>query len=251
MKQNTKQNSSLSRTFSYAADFYLKRLGIILIFSLPFIFAFLIPVLVPAPTYTALGGVFLRTGSIPEISLTDIVITAVAYALAVFVIADTIVNINIVIRSKRTLTAITSEVVSAMGRYAGRIFAIYTIILLLLFAVQVLTYETPLKTWIYPLFGFALSYLLFFVPPAVVIDNADLGKAIATSVRMALKSPAYILIWAFTAFFSLSIVTLLSDLVFLNPYSGYFVLLVNSLVLLPFLTILQTQMYMEKYPLAR
>ncbi|MBI5046370.1 hypothetical protein HZC07_01420, partial [Candidatus Micrarchaeota archaeon] len=84
-----------SRIFKYATEFYLNRLGLILIFSVPFILAFLMPTLVPAPTYLAIGGVFLRTGSIPELSLLDLVVTAIVYVLAVFVIADTIVNINI------------------------------------------------------------------------------------------------------------------------------------------------------------
>lgn len=241
----------VSRTFKYAADFYLRRVGIIVVFSLPFILAFLIPALVPAPTYMALGGVFLRTGSIPELSLLDFIITGGAYALAVFLIADTIVNINIVVRSKRTLTTIKHEVFSAMGTYAIRIFALYTAILVLLFAAQVLTYDNALKTWLYPLFGFALSFLLFFVPPAVVIDNSDLPTAIGTSVRMALKNPHFILLWAFIALFTLSLVTVAADFVFTSPFSGYFILLVNSLVVLPYLTVLQTQMYMERYPLAR
>jgi len=245
------QEDDISRTFKYATDFYLKRLGLIVIFSVPFILAFLIPVLVPAPTYLALGGVFLRTGSIPELSLTDIVITVVAYAIAMFVIADTIVNINIVVRSKRTLTAITNEVFGAMGTYALRIFLIYTCILLALFATQILTYDHPLQSWIYPIVAFAISFLMFFVPPAVVIDNSGVASAMKISFEMALKNPHFVLIWAFGALLVLSFVKVFGDVVFSNPFSAYFVLLVNCLLVLPFLTVLQTQMYMEKYPLAR
>lgn len=121
-----------SRTFRYAWDFYRKRLGLIVIFSIPFILAFLIPALVPAPTYVSLGGVFLRIGSIPEFSVVDLAITAIAYALAVFVISDTIVNINIIVRSKRTLTSIKHEVMQAVGSYAMRIFYIYTMVTVVL-----------------------------------------------------------------------------------------------------------------------
>lgn len=244
-------NAEFSRVFSYASDFYLRRLALILIFSIPFILAFLIPVLVPAPTYLALGSVFLRTGSLSELSILDIAITAIAYALAVFVIADTVVNINIVVRSKRTLTAIKEEVISAMGTYAMRIFYIYTLMLLLLFIVQLLTYENPLQQWIYPLFVLVLSFLLFFVPPAVVIDSSDTPTAIRRSIRMALRAPHLILIWALFSLLVLSIVKVMGDFIFVSPFSGYFVLLLNSLFVLPYLTVLQTQMYMEKYPLAR
>jgi hypothetical protein len=245
------QEDDVSRTFKYATDFYLKRLGLIVIFSVPLILAVLILALVPAPTYLALGGVFLRIGSLPELSLQDIAITLAAYALAVFVIADTIVNINIVVRSKRTLTAISKEVLSAFGTYALRIFFVYTALLLALLVVQILAYEHPLQSWIYPVAAFAMSFLLFFVPPAVVIDNSDVPAAVAISARLALKNPHFVLIWAFAALLALSLIKLAADVVFSNPFSEYFVLLANFLLVLPFLTVLQTQMYMEKYPLAR
>jgi len=241
----------IMRTFKYASDFYLSRLGLIVIFSVPFILAFLVPVLVPAPTYLSLGAVFLRTGSIPELSIVDLMITIAAYALSMFVIADTIVNINIVVRSKRTLTSIKHEVLTAFGTYATRIFVIYTGILLILIAAQILTYEHPLQSWIYPMIGFGVSFLLFFVPPAVVIDNLDVPTAMRKSGQMALKNPHFVLIWAFVSLLSLSLVTVIGDVFFAGTFSGYFVLLANSLVILPFLTVLQTQMYMEKYPLAR
>jgi hypothetical protein len=240
-----------SRVFKYAADFYLRRLGLIVLFSIPFVFAFLIPVLVAAPTYLALGGVFLRTGSMPELSLVDLIITALGYAIAVFLIADTIVNVNIIVRSKRTLTDITQDIVGAMGTHAMRIFYIYTLMLLLLFIIQLLLYDNPLQSWLYPLALLILSYLLFFVPPAVVIDHSDTPTAIRRSAQMALQKPRFFIMWTLITFFSLSLVKVVADFLFSGVFAGYFVLLVNSLIILPFLIVLQTQMYMEKYPLAR
>jgi hypothetical protein len=244
-------DDELSRVFRYATDFYLKRLKLIVIFSIPFILASLLLFLVAAPTYLALGSVFLRTGSIPELSILDLALAAVAYVLAVFIISDTIVNVNIVVRSKRTLTSIKTEVLAALEKYATRIFYIYTLMLLLLFVVQLLLYENPLAPWLYPLFAFILSFLLFFVPPAVVIDNSDTPTAIRRSVQMALRNPTFVIIWTLLGLISLSVVELFAQLVFPSPFSGYFILLVNSLIVLPYLILLQTQMYMEKYPLAR
>jgi len=244
-------DDELSRTFGYAADFYLKKLNLIVLFSVPFIIAFLIPALVPLPTYLALGGVFLRTGSLPSLSLLDIAITAFAYALSVFIISDTIVNLNIIIRSKRTQTGIKREVMSAIGNYATRIFYISTMMLLLMIVVQLVVYENPFQPIIYPLFLLCLSFLLFFVPPAVAIDHSDTPTAMKRSAEMAMKNPHYVLLWSLVALLCLSVVKFCADLMFASPISGYFTLLVNSLVVLPFLTILQTQMYMEKYPLAR
>ncbi|MCI0503466.1 hypothetical protein L0Y65_02020 [Candidatus Micrarchaeota archaeon] len=244
-------DDDLARTFKYAQEFYLKRLGLIIVFSVPFILAFLVPVLVPAPTYLALGGVFLRTGSLPELSLLDIIITSIAYAFAMFIMGDTLVNINIIIRSKRTLTSIRHEVISAMGTYAMRIFYISTMFLLIMFILQLITYDNPFQSWIYPLATLVLSSLLFFVPPAVVIDNSDTPTAIRRSVAMALQNPHFVLLWTILLLLSVSAVKIAADFVFSSPFSGFFVLLVNCLLILPFFTVLQTQMYMERYPLAR
>ncbi len=244
-------DDEISRIFRYANEFYLGRLGLIVAFSIPFLFAIVILAIVSAPTYQAIGAVFLRIGSIPELSPLQIAVIAIGYALAVFVIADTVVNINIVVRSKRTLTAIRQEVVSAIGSYATRIFYIYTLALLLGLIVQLLFYDNPFQSWIYPIFTLALSFLLFFVAPAVVIDNSDTPKAIRRSVSMAMRNPHLFILWSFLALFVISVVKIVADFLFSSPYSNYFVLLTNSLLILPYLTVLQTQMYMEKYPLAK
>ncbi len=241
----------MMRVFNYSVEFYLKRLNLLILFSLPFIVAFLIPVFVAAPNYLALGGVFLRTGSISDLSILDVIITAVAYAISLFLIADTIINVNLVVRSKRTLTQISSEVFSSIRTHAMRVFYIYTLMLLLFFIFQLLTYENPLQSWIYPLFTFIVSFLLFFVPSAVVIDNSDTPSSIRRSANAALKKPHFVFMWIVIALVSISAVKLFGDLIFPGWPSEFFVLLVNSLIILPFLIVLQTQMYMEKYPLAR
>jgi len=244
-------SNDFSRVFSYAVDFYLKRQNLIILFSIPFILATLIVTLVSAPTYMALGAVFLRTGSIPELSILDLVITVLGYAIAVFIISDSIVNINIIIRSKRTLTQIRSDIVEAMGTHATRLFYIYTLLLLLMFIVQLVTYDNPYQSWIYSIFLLVLSFVLFFVAPAVVIDHSDTPTAIRRSFAVALKKPHMVAIWALFGFVGLSVTEVIANLIFASPFSSYFTLLVNSLFILPFLIVLQTQMYMEKYPLAR
>ncbi len=244
-------DNEFSRLFKNTGEFYFQRLKLIELFSIPFILAFLIPTLVPAPTYISLGGVFLRTGSIPELSMLDFLFTAAAYAVAVFIIADTIGNINIIIRAKRTMTSIGYEVLQAMGSYAMRIFYVYTLILLVLFILQLVTYENPLQPLIYSLVSFVLVFLLFFVPPAVVIDNSDTPTAIKRSITMALRNPHLVLFWSALSLLAVSIISVVVDLVVPSPYSSYVVLIANCLIILPYLTVLQTQMYMEKYPLSR
>lgn len=241
----------LSRVFNYAVKFYLSRVKLVVLFSIPFLVSILLLSIVAAPTYTALGGVFLRTGSVPDLSALDVLLTVIAYLVSVYIIADSIVNINLITLSKRTLSDVKSEIVGAMGSYALRIFYVFTIMILLFFLVQLLTYDSVHRSLLYPLFVFLVSFFTFFVPPAVVVDHSNTAEALSRSVSMALKKPVFIIIWGLLGFVAFAIVELFATALFSAPFSSYFVILINSLFVLPFLIILQTQMYMEKYPLAR
>ena len=243
--------SELGRVIRYSLGFYLSRLNIILLFSVPFLLAFLIFAMVSAPTYPALGGLFNRTGSIPELSIVDILVIAVAYTISFFIIADTITNVNLIVRSSRTRTMNPREVLAAMQVFATRIFYIFTIMLLLVYVAQLVLFENSFRNILFPLFTLIMSFLLFFVAPAIVIDGEDVAGAIVKSANMALRKPVFIFAWAMIGLVSLSVVKVLFDFVLPHSYSPFAVLFVNSLFVLPFLIVLQTQMYMEKYPLAR
>jgi hypothetical protein len=141
--------------------------------------------------------------------------------------------------------------VEAVPTQVMRVFFVLTIMLLLLFFAQLLTYDMKIQPLIYPLFAFIVSYLLFFVPPAIVIDHSTPSEAIARSVSLGLRQPILIIAWLVVAAFLLILSKMIGDLLFAGIFSQYFVLLLNSLIFLPFLIILQTQLYMEKYPLAR
>jgi hypothetical protein len=241
----------LSRVFRNSLTFYQERLKLIVFFSIPFLLAFAALSLVSAPTYQALGGLFSRTGSIPELSTTDIVIIALAYVLSFFVIADAVTNVNLVIRSQRTLTIASREVLAAMGKYAIRIFYIYTIMLLLIFIAQLVLYDNSFKGWLFPAFTFVLSFLMFFIAPAVVIDEEDTAGAIRKSASMSMRRPKFVLAWALIGLVVLSVPELIFDLILPHWLATFLVFVINSLFLLPFLLVLQTQMFMEKYPLAK
>ncbi len=242
--------SDISRVFNYTWEFYSKNIGVLAIFSIPFIIAFIIALVVPTPTYLALGNLHVRTGSIPDLSFLDIILTIFAYAISVFLVADVWTNINLLIRSKRTKVPTSTEIIGGMQEHALSIFFVFTIMVLFQFALHIVTYDSSLQFWLYPLLSFILSFFLFFVPPAVVIDHADSFTAIQLSINMAIRKWYLVLIWAFLGLGLMTIFKVVLDIV-LKPYSEILLLLINSLLILPFLVILQTQMYMEKYPLAK
>ena len=237
------------RSFDYSVEFFRERHMLVLLFSIPFFFALMIPMLVSAPTFVSLGGVFLRTGSVPELDFFQVGITIVAYLVSLFIISDSIVNINLLIKSKKTMTKVGSEVVKAMGTYAVTIFLIYTLSVVLMLVLQLLTFDFAYRGIVLPLASMALGILLFFVPPAVVIDGMKPWHAIHSSAAMAVKKLPHLLFWTLLGAFAITV----AEFFFLflpYPFGVYLTMLFNSVVVIPFLLIYQTFIYMKKYPLA-
>lgn len=244
------EKPELDRIFEYTNKFYNANKNMLILFSIPFILASLIPLLVSAPTYISLGGTYIRTGSFPDFGVLDIVFIVAAYAICVFIIADTIVNINLIIKSKRTMLKTPYDIVKkGASEYVLRIFLILTLLVLLTAALQLLTYDLSVQKFIYPLLTFIIYFLTFFFAQAVIIDDSDTASAIYRSVSLATKKWHLVLLWTFMSLVSLSITKIIGDLLF-GGFSEFFVLLVNSLIILPYLIVLQAQIYMEKYPLS-
>ena len=79
----------------------------------------------------------------------------------------------------------------------------------------------------------------------------DVPEAMRTSIEMAIKNAHFVLLWAFVALLAISVVEVVADFIFPSPFSAISCCSRTACILLPFLTVLQTQMYMEKYPLAK
>ena len=237
------------RAFNQSVEFFRDRYRFVLLFSIPFFFALLIPVLVAAPTYIALGGVFLRTGSIPELGFFEIGITIIAYLISLYIIADSIVNLNLLVKSRKTLTKIRGEVARAMGTYAVTIFLIYTLAAVLMLVLQLLTFDFAFRGLVLPISAMVLGLILFFVPPAVVIDGMKPWHALSVSSTMAVKKLPDVLFWVLIGLFALT-VTEFVFLFFPYPFGVYLTMLFNSVVVIPFLLVYQVFIYMKKYPLA-
>ena len=56
---------------AHSFEAYLKNIKLISFFAIPSLLAFFIPTLVNTPVFAALGGTFLRTGSIPDLQAAD------------------------------------------------------------------------------------------------------------------------------------------------------------------------------------
>ena len=233
----------------YAIKLYREKAGFVLLFSIPFIISLLIPSLISGPTYISLGAVFLRTGSIPEIDPVGAAVTLFAYLVSMFLIAESIVGITLLVKTRRTLNNPTSEVLGALRKYGITIFLAYTLAAMLILIAQLLTFDLAYRGIILPVLMLVISFGVFFVPQAMVIDGYRLGQAIDVSYSTMRRKFADVVLWILIG----TILLTVSELIFFllpHPLGSYLVLLVNSILVLPFLVIYQAQIYMKKYKLA-
>ncbi|MBD3397577.1 hypothetical protein GF412_00385 [Candidatus Micrarchaeota archaeon] len=237
------------RALGHSIKLYRERAGFVLLFSLPFIIALLIPSLVSGPTYISLGAIFLRTGSIPEIDPFGFALMLGAYLVSMFLIAQSIVSITLLVKIKKTQTNPTTEVMNALKKYGMTIFLAYTLAAMLILVAQLLTFDLEIRTVLLPLLMLLISAVVFFVPQAMVIDNYRLGRALDASIATVGRKFADVVLWMLVG----TLLLTLSELIFFllpHPLGSYLVLLVNSVFVLPFLVIYQAHIYMKKYALA-
>lgn len=232
-------------TYSFQA--YTKNVKLISFFSIPALIALLIPLLVNTPVFAAMGGTFLRTGSIPDMTASDLGVIIIVLIACLYLISFAIVNINLVIKSQRTGTSIKNEVIKGITGYTLNVFLLFLLGTLGLLIIQLLTFELGAQAWLSPILSLVVWLPLFYAPAALVIDDMRPFRAAQKSFSMVFSKLPYFLLWLGIAFVLLSLL----DLVFLNVLAhktgSLVVLLVNSLVLMPFLVVLQTQIYMSKY----
>jgi hypothetical protein len=226
---------------------------LVLFFSIPFLLSFAIPLLSPMPTYVSIGATFLRTGSMfMDLTYFDVGLIFISALASLFLISFAIVSINLVIKSQRTMTNIRTEVMEGIEKYTMTIFLLYTITLVLSLAVLLISHEYQLDELATPLFSFLVSLPLFYAPAAVVIDELKPLEAMKMSLYMIKSKFALFVLWLVVGLILLSIIDEL--FILLTPYiaSGrYIVLVLNSMVIMPFLVILQTQSYLTKYTILK
>ncbi len=250
-----KRQSDIKRLFSYSWEYYKNKLNYIIAFSIPLFVAWIILIAVQAPTYTAVGAPHLRTGSIPDLTENpfDILIIIIGYVLAAVIVAETIVNLNLLIKSKRMLTNPSTEIRAGLGKYAFSITAFLVVLFLISAVAQLLTFERFGQSVVYPFIVFVSSFFLFFTIPAIVIDDEDMFSAIRHSIDLAKRKPMLIFSWVVFATILLTFLGLIfvQSNIIPEPFSSFIFIALHVLFISPFLLILQTQMYVEKYPLAK
>ncbi|MFN3909759.1 MAG: hypothetical protein ACK4J0_00815 [Candidatus Anstonellaceae archaeon] len=242
--------------FNYTLEIYRKKFFIVLFASLPGIFALIIPLAVNLmnkanPIYFSLGAIFLRTGRIIDINLFDFFMLAIPLLLSLYIFSFVLVSINFVVKMQRTLRAIKKEEIKKISSYTNSLFIIFLAVIIIDLTIQLLTYETGLQKFLIPLFRLVSGILILLASSAIVIDEERVVNALKKSYRVVKQKPLMIIQWML---FSLLLLTIL-DYIILTIFQlfGLFLLaplvvsLFNFLILVPFLIIMLTQIYISKY----
>jgi len=226
---------------------YRENIKLISFFSIPSLVAFLIPAMVNTPVFSALGGSFLRTGSIPDMTGADLGVVMVGVLISLYLVSFAIVNINLVIKSQRTSTNIKKEVLKGITGYTLNVFSLFLLGTIALLIIQLLTFEMGAQRWLSPLLSLVVWLPLFYAPAALVIDDMRPYRAAQKSVSMVISKLPYFLLWLVIAFVLLAVFDAAALSLLPHKVGSLAVLLLNSLLLMPFLIVLQTQIYMSKY----
>ncbi len=236
---------------------YASNLKLILLFSIPFIIAFLIPELAPMPTYISAGGIFLRTASIfINLNAVSLAVIVIAVFFSLLFISFAFVAISLIVKARRTYVGISRRILEGIERYTGKVFVLLLAYIALLVFASIIGYYLGHEAAITAIVGFFGFIFIFYAPTAIVVGNKRIGRAIVDSTKLMFSAPQYFLIWLALIIAIISVldgffVWLLGGSATGIIASKYIMLVLNALFIVPYFVIFQAEAYMKKFPLLR
>jgi hypothetical protein len=128
------------------------------------------------------------------------------------------------------------------------VFIFYTVIL---FVANIAGYMLGIETLLTALVGFLLFIAIFYAPTAIVFGDKGFSSALKDSFKLMKSQPGYFATWLLLLFVVLSVLDYIFIAVGGTIISQYLLLIVNSLVILPYFVIFQAEAYMKKYNMLR
>ncbi len=233
-------------------DTYTANLRLILLFSIPFLISLAIPLLASVPTYISIGGIFLRTASVfTAVDPVSTVVIIVSTFLSLLFISFAFVAISLIVKSRKTRNRNTRMVLDGIEKYTTRVFAILGLYTVAIVAANLIGYYIGAEPLLTGIVGFAGFLVIFYAPTAVVIDDKRAWRAIKDSARIMADRPGYFLLWLFLIIVVLSIIDEAAFLLAGTLLSIYIVLIISSLIVLPYFVIFQAEAYMKRFHLLR
>jgi hypothetical protein len=246
------QVTTMTNVLEHSVEFYVKHIGLLLLFSIPFIIAFLIPVLAPFPTFNDAGAIFLRLASIST-NLTTFSTAVIVFSIlfSLLFLSFAIVAINVLVKHSRTSTKIGKEVIRGLETYTAKVFGVLLLYTIIIALVSIAAYFYNISAAIPAIIGILITPFFFYAPAAIVIDERSTYRAIQQSTVLFVKKLQYPVLWIVVAIVLISVFDLLFIAVGGTTVSRYLILVFNSLFIMPFLIVLQSQSYMKRFPLLK
>ncbi len=227
---------------------YKKNIKLILLFSIAFVIALLIPVFAPFPTYNDLGSIFIRTGSIYlNLNFIDTIIIIASTMFSLLFLSFAIVAMNVIVKHAHTATRIRKEVIDGLEKYTANVFIVLLFFTALLVLVSFLTYYTGYSGIATIIAAIVLIPFLFYAPTSIVIDDTRIMRAIGHSLSFMKNHFKYFILWVLVSFVLLSLVDLIPIIGSGSYASMYASLVIDSFIVLPFLIVLQSESYIRRF----
>ncbi len=219
-------------------------------FSIPFLIAF--PVALFLSNYAAMGSIFMRLDSIKwDMTPLDLGIVILLPIVSMLLFSFALVAINMIITSQRSMNKIAFYEMEKIEQRTYHLFEIFLAAFALTFIADVVLYQYGLHPTIGALVAALVALAILFVPQAIVIDGFKGWTAIRKSISTLVHRFSYVLLVLVVT----SVLMLANDIIFLNisqdpgifAYGRYAAIIVNALVILPFLEVFKVQVYLSKY----
>src|SRR3989344_3474050 len=108
----------------HTIDAYTRNFSQLLLFSVPFLVV--LPLSLMLPNFAALGGIFLRFGSISrDIALLELLLVVVAFCVSLLLFSFGLVAINMIVKTERTLKTIGFYEFEKIEMYTFKLFAVF------------------------------------------------------------------------------------------------------------------------------
>lgn len=235
-------------------ELYKEKISLALVFSIPFVIAFAIPLLAPLPTYISAGAIFLRSASIfvnGNISLLSLAVITVSTIFSLLFLSFAFVLISLLVKSKRTHSSTRIMDFRNMERYIGKVFTIFLIYTLILTVANIIGYSFGISSLLTAFVGFFLFAAIFYAPSAVVVEDKKVWRALKDSARLVAREPQYFILWLVLITVAISVLDIVCIALFGTLWSRYIALVLNSLFVVPFFVIFIAEAYMDRFKLLK
>ena len=242
----------MTNVLAYTAETYAKHISTVLLFSIAFVIALIIPVFAPLPTYADIGAVFIRTSSIfVNLTALSVAIIVAALLFSLLFLSFAIVAINLIVKHSRTRTKIRREVIDGIEKYTGRVFVVLLFYTVIVAIASLIGYSYGAGGIAASVAGLVFSPLFFYAPSSIVIDERGVIRSMRASAAFFVKRFDYILLWLFIGIVAISFFDFLFITASGTLISRFAMLVFDSLFILPFLVMLQSQCYMKRFALLK